>query len=53
LKQKNTPCGLSVTRDKALLDLMDPTYPGSSEFRSRYPELRIVTPVQLVSVMTG
>jgi putative PIN family toxin of toxin-antitoxin system len=36
---------LIVSRDNDLLDLMDPAKPEAAEFQSRYPWLRIVTPV--------
>jgi putative PIN family toxin of toxin-antitoxin system len=36
---------LIVTRDKDLLDLMDPTKPEAAEFQRRFPSLRILDPV--------
>jgi putative PIN family toxin of toxin-antitoxin system len=36
---------LIVSRDNDLLDLMDPTKPEAAEFQSRYPLLRILSPV--------
>ena len=34
-----------VTRDKDLLDLIDPTKPEAVDFRNRFPRLRILNPV--------
>ena len=36
---------LIVSRDKDLLDLMDPAKPEAAEFQGRYPLLRILNPV--------
>jgi uncharacterized protein len=38
-----------TTRDLHLLNLTDPTRPESTEFRSRFPGLEVLTPVQLLS----
>jgi putative PIN family toxin of toxin-antitoxin system len=35
---------LIVSRDKDLLDLVDPTRPEAAEFQSRFPRLRILDP---------
>jgi putative PIN family toxin of toxin-antitoxin system len=39
---------LIVSRDKDLLDLMDAARPESRAFRSRFPSLRIIDPVELL-----
>ncbi len=36
---------LIVSRDNDLLDLMDATKPEAAEFQTRYPSLRILSPV--------
>jgi len=42
-----------VTRDRDLLDLMDPTRPEGEEFRRRFPHLRILDPVTFVRDLTA
>jgi putative PIN family toxin of toxin-antitoxin system len=37
-----------VTRDKDLLDLMDPTKPDAADFHNRFPLLRILDPVSFL-----
>lgn len=39
---------LIVSRDNHLLNLMDVTRPDGSEFRARFPDLRVITPVGLL-----
>jgi putative PIN family toxin of toxin-antitoxin system len=39
---------LIVTRDKDLLDLMVMSLPEASDFRSRFPQLRILTPPEFL-----
>jgi len=39
---------LVVSRDRDLLDLMDMTRPDAAQFRSRFPALRILEPVQFL-----
>jgi predicted nucleic acid-binding protein len=36
---------LIVSRDRDLLDLMDPTKPEAADFQRRFPQVRIVDPV--------
>jgi hypothetical protein len=38
--QENSP----VTRDKDLLDLIDPSKPEAADFQKNYPTLRILEP---------
>ena len=40
---------LIASRDRHLLDLMDPTKAHGREFRSRFPDLRITTPELLIA----
>jgi putative PIN family toxin of toxin-antitoxin system len=42
-----------VTRDRDLLDLMDPARPEGREFGRRFPKLRIVDPVIFVLDLAG
>ena len=44
--------GICVTWDNDLLDLMDETTAVGSDFRQRFPDLRILTPVALIREMT-
>jgi putative PIN family toxin of toxin-antitoxin system len=37
-----------VSRDKDLLDLMNPTNPQGAEFRKRFPNIRILDPVSFL-----
>lgn len=38
-----------VTRDKDLLDLVDPSKPEAREFMRRFPDLRILEPTELLA----
>ncbi len=38
-----------VTRDRDLLDLVDPSKPEAREFMGRFPELRILEPTELLA----
>ena len=40
---------LIVSRDRHLLNLNNPAKPWSTDFRARFPDLRIVTPQQLLA----
>jgi putative PIN family toxin of toxin-antitoxin system len=43
-----TDSGLIVSRDRHLLELMDPKGPTGRDFQSRFPLLRIIDPVELL-----
>lgn len=41
-----------VSRDKDLLDLMDDTRPDGRAFRERFPDLRVLDPVNFIRVLS-
>lgn len=43
--------GYLVTRDKDMLDLMDESKPGATEFKKLFPALQIVDPVQFLRII--
>ena len=43
--------GAIVSRDRDLLDLMDPSKPHAADFQSRFPNLKILDPLQFLREM--